>query len=174
MTDSALQAPEFPSLDAIEAALWPALMLLVFVITAVLVDLMVILAARFRLVDLPNRRSAHSLPTARGGGVAIVLLSFIASLVVIVRWPSLGSRVLLGLVLPSVVIAGVGLIDDIRPLRPLLRLVFQLVVAAGMTLVLGPLFLPLYLACGGLSHRNRFEKAADRYAQTGRGWWPWT
>ena len=139
MTDSALQAPEFPSLDAIEAALWPALMLLVFVITAVLVDLMVILAARFRLVDLPNRRSAHSLPTARGGGVAIVLLSFIASLVVIVRWPSLGSRVLLGLVLPSVVIAGVGLIDDIRPLRPLLRLVFQLVVAAGMTLVLGPL-----------------------------------
>jgi hypothetical protein len=41
------------------------------------------------------------------------------------------------------------------------------------TLVLGPLFLPLYLACGGISHRNRFEKAADRYAQTGRGWWPW-
>jgi hypothetical protein len=42
------------------------------------------------------------------------------------------------------------------------------------TLVLGPLFLPLYLACGGISHRNRFEQAADRYAQTGRGWWPWT
>jgi hypothetical protein len=41
------------------------------------------------------------------------------------------------------------------------------------TLVLGPLFLPLYLACGGISHRNRFEQAADRYALTGRGWWPW-
>lgn len=40
-------------------------------------------------------------------------------------------------------------------------------------LVLGPLFLPLYFACGGISHRNRFEQAADRYAQTGRGWWPW-
>ena len=35
------------------------------------------------------------------------------------------------------------------------------------------LFLPLYLACGGISVRNRFERAADRYAQTGRGWWPW-
>lgn len=40
-------------------------------------------------------------------------------------------------------------------------------------LVFGPLFLPLYFACGGISHRNRFEQAADRYAKTGRGWWPW-
>lgn len=40
-------------------------------------------------------------------------------------------------------------------------------------MALGPLFLPLYLLCGGVSVRNRFERAADRYAQTGRGWWPW-
>ncbi|MDH5834108.1 hypothetical protein [Luteimonas kalidii] len=40
-------------------------------------------------------------------------------------------------------------------------------------MALGPLFLPLYLACGGISVRNRFERAADRYAHSGRGWWPW-
>ena len=40
-------------------------------------------------------------------------------------------------------------------------------------MVLGPLFLPLYLLCGGISVRNRFERAADRYAGLGRGWWPW-
>lgn len=40
-------------------------------------------------------------------------------------------------------------------------------------MVLGPLFLPLYLLCGGVSVRNRFERAADRYAQTRAGWWPW-
>lgn len=40
-------------------------------------------------------------------------------------------------------------------------------------MVLGPLFIPVYLACGGVSVRNRFERAADRYAQTGKGWWPW-
>jgi hypothetical protein len=40
-------------------------------------------------------------------------------------------------------------------------------------MALGPLFLPLYLACGGISVRNRFERAADRYARTGQGWWPW-
>lgn len=40
-------------------------------------------------------------------------------------------------------------------------------------MALGPLFLPLYLACGGVRGSNRFERAADRYAMTGRGWWPW-
>ena len=40
-------------------------------------------------------------------------------------------------------------------------------------LVLGPLFVPLYFAFGGVSATNRFEQAADRYAMTGRGWWPW-
>jgi hypothetical protein len=41
-------------------------------------------------------------------------------------------------------------------------------------MALGPLFLPLYLACGGVSVRNRFERAADRYARSGHGWWPWS
>ena len=40
-------------------------------------------------------------------------------------------------------------------------------------MALGPLFLPLYFLCGGIHHGNRFEQAADRYALTGRGWWPW-
>ena len=40
-------------------------------------------------------------------------------------------------------------------------------------MALGLLFLPLYFLCGGISHRNRFEQAADRYALTGKGWWPW-
>ncbi len=40
-------------------------------------------------------------------------------------------------------------------------------------MALGPLFLPVYLLCGGIGVRNRFERAADRYAMTGQGWWPW-
>ena len=40
-------------------------------------------------------------------------------------------------------------------------------------MLLGPLFLPLYFLCGGVHVRNRFERAADRYALTGQGWWPW-
>ena len=39
-------------------------------------------------------------------------------------------------------------------------------------MVLGPLFLPVYLLCGGVNVRNPFERAADRYALTGKDWWP--
>jgi hypothetical protein len=39
-------------------------------------------------------------------------------------------------------------------------------------LLFGPLFLPLYVLCGGVSARNPFERAADRYALTGSGWFP--
>lgn len=39
-------------------------------------------------------------------------------------------------------------------------------------MLLGPLFLPVYLACGGVSAGNPLERAADRYAANGRGWWP--
>ena len=39
-------------------------------------------------------------------------------------------------------------------------------------LLFGPLFLPLYFLCGGVSARNPFERAADRYALTGASWCP--
>ena len=40
-------------------------------------------------------------------------------------------------------------------------------------MALGPLFLPLYLLLGGVSVRNPLERAADVYAHSGQGWWPW-
>ncbi|MGB8853788.1 MAG: hypothetical protein WCC69_09505 [Pirellulales bacterium] len=129
----------FPSFDSIEAVLWPAAALAVFVLTAVLVDLMVILAARWRLVDLPNRRSAHALPTARGGGLAIVLTTALASIMVALRWPPAAFAILGGVIVPCLVIAGVGIVDDIQPLKASLRLFIQIGVAAAITAALGPL-----------------------------------
>jgi UDP-N-acetylmuramyl pentapeptide phosphotransferase/UDP-N-acetylglucosamine-1-phosphate transferase len=129
----------FPSFDSIESAIWPGVALCVFVVSASVVDLMIILAARLRLVDLPNRRSSHALPTARGGGVSIVLLVAAAATVVTWRWPSLARSTLIGVILPSLVIAAVGLYDDIKPIRPVIRLAIQLGVAAFMTAMLHPL-----------------------------------
>lgn len=139
MPDAAPADSMFPSLDSLEAILWPAAGLLIFVITAVLVDVMILLAARWRLVDLPNRRSAHSLPTARGGGLAIVASSTLGAIAVAVRWPGMALPVLLGALLPCLVIAAVGFVDDIRPLRASLRLFIQIAIAATITGVLGPI-----------------------------------
>ncbi|NBX29387.1 hypothetical protein EBR04_02875 [bacterium] len=134
-----LQPDLFPSFDSIEAVLWPAAALAVFVATAVLVDLMVILAARWRLVDLPNRRSAHALPTARGGGLAIVLTTALASIMVALRWPPASFGILAGVIAPCLAIAVVGIIDDMQPLKASLRLFIQIGVAAAITAALGPL-----------------------------------
>jgi hypothetical protein len=40
-------------------------------------------------------------------------------------------------------------------------------------MALGIFFLPIYFICGGISVKNPMERAADRYAMTGEGWWPW-
>ncbi len=131
--------PLFPSFDALETVIWPLVAIAVFVATAVLVDIMIVLAARWRLVDLPNRRSAHALPTARGGGVAIVALTTLAAIAVVLRWPPDAVTVVCGVCLPCLAIAGVGIVDDMRPLDAKLRLVIQLAVAASMTAILGPI-----------------------------------
>ena len=36
--------------------------------------------------------------------------------------------------------------------------------------LLGPLFVPVYLLCGGVNASNRLEQAANRYARGG-AWW---
>jgi UDP-N-acetylmuramyl pentapeptide phosphotransferase/UDP-N-acetylglucosamine-1-phosphate transferase len=128
----------FPTLDSLESILWPGLALVVFVVTAVFVDVMILLATRLRLVDVPSGRSAHSLPTARGGGMPMVLTACVASAAVCFRWPAYAFPVAMGVILPSFVIAVVGFWDDIRPLRATLRLVVQIGVAVGVVFVVGP------------------------------------
>jgi UDP-N-acetylmuramyl pentapeptide phosphotransferase/UDP-N-acetylglucosamine-1-phosphate transferase len=135
----------FPTLDSLESILWPGLALVVFVVTAVFVDVMILLATRLRLVDVPSGRSAHSLPTARGGGMPMVLTACLASAAVCLRWPAYAFPVAIGVIIPSFVIAIVGFWDDIRPLRATLRLFVQIGVAVGVVFVLGPvrgLYLP--------------------------------
>lgn len=131
--------PLFPTLDSIEQVLWPGMALAVFVASAILVDVMILLATRWHILDLPSRRSAHSLPTARAGGVPMVLVGSLSCLAICYRWPATTVPVILGLILPSVAIAVVGFVDDIRPLRATLRLVVQIGVALVMVAVLGPI-----------------------------------
>ncbi|NBW95324.1 MAG: glycosyltransferase family 4 protein [Planctomycetia bacterium] len=129
----------FPPLDALEAVLWPGLALLVFVASAVIVDLVIVMATRYRLVDLPNRRSAHALPTARGGGVAIVITMAAAATAAAFRWPDMSLPIMLGTLLPALVIGFVGVIDDMQPLKATLRLLIHIAVAVAITWFLGPL-----------------------------------
>ena len=77
-------------------------------------------ALRRRLLDHPGERRSHVSPTPRGGGVSIVvaLLAAVAWLWAQPLSPSWLPFFAAGLVL----VAGVGLVDDHRPLSPWLRL----------------------------------------------------
>ena len=129
----------FPPFHELEPVIWPGFALLLFVLSGVITDVIILLATRLRLVDLPNRRSAHSLPTARGGGLAIITTTVIATVTVTLRWPAIAPLLLVGTLLPCLVIGICGIIDDVRPLNAILRLALQIGAAIAITIALGPL-----------------------------------
>ena len=63
------------------------------------------------LLDIPNDRSSHTLPTPRGGGVAIVI-SFVAAMVWLFSQGAVDLSVLLGLAGSGMAIAALGFLDD--------------------------------------------------------------
>ncbi len=90
-------------------------------------------ALQRRLMDEPGERRSHSVPTPRGGGIAIVAALSIAALALILRQPReivATASGLLGLWL----VAGVGWIDDHRPLSPWLRLAVHAIAATSLAL----------------------------------------
>ncbi|MGY1424686.1 MraY family glycosyltransferase [Lysobacter sp. A289] len=73
------------------------------------------------LLDHPGERRSHHVATPRGGGIAIVAALLVASAALAFRDPAY--RILLAAFASGLVlVAGVGLVDDHRPLSPWLRL----------------------------------------------------
>ena len=85
------------------------------------------------LFDHPGERRSHAHATARGGGAAIVVGLLVAAIVLAVRDPQ--QQLLLGAFsLGLSLVAGVGLVDDHRPLSPWVRLAAH--IFAGMLMAL--------------------------------------
>ena len=84
-------------------------------------------AERRQLLDRPNERSSHTVPTPRGGGLAIAALVLAVGLCFVI--PAGLNRRLVYLVCGAV-IAWLGWRDDIRSLSPRVRFLVQGIVAA--------------------------------------------
>lgn len=63
------------------------------------------------IIDVPNARSSHSIPTPRGGGVSIVV-AFLAALAVMIFQPGAQADTLIALGGAGAVIAVLGFMDD--------------------------------------------------------------
>lgn len=96
-------------------------------------------AVQRNLFDQPGARRSHQVATPRGGGLSVVVALLIAAITLALRDPQ--QRLLLlafagGLAL----VAGVGIVDDHRPLTPWWRLVVQAVAALLLASAVGRVF----------------------------------
>jgi glycosyltransferase WbpL len=94
------------------------------------------------VLDVPNERSSHSVPTPRGGGLAVVI-PVLAGIVAGVPLGWVGSSVAIALVPAGAAIAAVSWLDDRRGLTPALRLLVHFAAAAWVVYRVGPVSLGL-------------------------------
>jgi Fuc2NAc and GlcNAc transferase len=104
----------------------------------ILTLLMRALAISRGVLDIPNQRSAHSMPTPRGGGAAIVIVS-LASFVALAIEGMIDAKVVIALVGGGLAVATVGYLDDRSSLSPAVRLLVHFAAAAWALAWLGGL-----------------------------------
>ena len=85
-------------------------------------------ALRRQLVDQPGERRSHQRPTPRGGGIGIVASLLLSLAWLAARQPAHASM-LLCTAFGVLLVAGIGWVDDHRPLSPWPRLLVQAIAA---------------------------------------------
>ncbi|MYM62851.1 glycosyltransferase family 4 protein [Pseudomaricurvus sp. HS19] len=98
-----------------------------------------LLYARHRgVIDTPNERSSHSIPTPRGGGISIII-GFIAIYLLTANREWIPQAPAWALLLGGLPVALIGLLDDHHPVSNRIRLAVHLLAAAAAVWVLQPL-----------------------------------
>lgn len=93
--------------------------------------------ATHRLIDVPNDRSSHVVPTPRGGGLAIVAITLFA-LLILALLGIVPQRVAIGMFGAGTLVAGVGFADDHRHVHSGLRLLAHFIAAGWLVSWIGP------------------------------------
>lgn len=106
------------------------LLILTIIVSAVLTGVFRQFALKYSLVDHPNCRSSHDVPTPRGGGVAIVGTFFAGS---ILQWWNgfIPDNIITGIVICAGLVALVGFLDDHWHLSVGIRFCTHVVCAIG-------------------------------------------
>ena len=91
-------------------------------------------AAKINAVDVPDDRKVHAAPIPCLGGLAIYAGFLLALLIALVLANLAGIKlnlaVILGIVFSSTILLVVGIVDDVRGLRPTTKLIWQIAAAA--------------------------------------------
>ncbi len=109
-----------------------------FLVTLVLVPVLVRFAIGRNLLDVPNARSSHEVPTPRLGGLAVIGGAWAAS-------PLTNGEIYI--LLPATIVGFVGALDDLVGLRAWVKFAGQAVAALALLFLLPP---PILEAAGSL------------------------
>ena len=101
--------------------------LVTLLLSILLTLLMVKIAHKRAILDHPNERSSHAVPTPRGGGLAVVLSFYTALL--FFAWGFSDFRIVTAL-LAGIPLAAVGFLDDLFDLSAAIRFAVQVCCAA--------------------------------------------
>lgn len=107
-----------------------------FLLTLLFTGYMRHYALKKNIIDNPNERSSHSIPTPRGGGVAVVC-SYLLALAVLIYSQQLTLHIGLILIVAGFVIALLGFLDDHGHINSMLRLAIHFLVAIAVVISLG-------------------------------------
>ncbi len=99
-----------------------------------------------RFMDVPNERSSHEVPKPRFGGIAIVGSFAVVLAILSVTTPGMGMFV--PLVLGATIVFTIGVLDDLRTVRPAYRFAAQLL-AATVVVSFGHVVDAIYLPLAG-------------------------
>lgn len=112
-----------------------AFWLVILLASLVLTWVVKVLAVRKNIIDVPNERSSHSIPTPRGGGLAIVICWY-GAITYLYFMNQLEAKLFFAFISGGL-LAITGILDDIFSLAPRLRLVVQAVSASLALFFLG-------------------------------------
>lgn len=93
-------------------------------------------ALKKNIIDNPNERSSHNIPTPRGGGVAVVV-SYIVGVILLIYLDQLSQHIGLTLIVAGFLITLLGFLDDHGHINSMLRLAIHFIVAIGVVVSLG-------------------------------------
>jgi len=98
--------------------------LLAVLFALILTPVSIILAREWGVMDYPGERRIHKTPIPRLGGAAIYLAFWLAVFLTVAV-----NKMLIGLFLGSTIIFVVGIYDDVKGMRPLVKLLWQILAA---------------------------------------------
>ncbi len=130
--------PVTKKLFTASGARWAYILSLAFTISYLLTPAVRSGASALGVYDLPNARKIHTRPTPLLGGVAI-FIAFVAA----VLGNTIFSREVVGILIGSTLVAGIGVVDDVAGVGARTKLLVQLIATAvvlyaGVSLILMP------------------------------------